>query len=254
MRNLSTLSSQQHAEVLRFLTKNLRGAAYMEARGRLNVAQQQLADSHKFVGQKMLGSPASMGSCRSKAFSLWAFGGTYTVFLTFNPSEVYCEGVLKYCGYPYDFKDDGNPTSDRPSTATERWQIVARNAHAIVQFLLDFEVALVEVGCGWNFKDKSPKLDSDGRRIPGLFGVVLAWFFKPEVGGREGMPHDHIDIVTAELQPSRLRHTFRVAQELFERFAAQWLPTPYHSPTAHGFPLFLPRKGFTAEESYKVSI
>ena len=39
MRNLSTLSSQQHAEVLRFLTKNLRGAAYMEARSRLNVAQ-----------------------------------------------------------------------------------------------------------------------------------------------------------------------------------------------------------------------
>ena len=38
MRNLSTLS-QQHAEVLRFLTKNLRGAAYMEARSRLNVAQ-----------------------------------------------------------------------------------------------------------------------------------------------------------------------------------------------------------------------
>ena len=87
-----------------------------------------------------------------------------------------------------------------------------------------------------------------------MFGTVLAFALKFEEAGRGGLPHMHIPLAQGGLHPSHLGVAWRVGADLFERFAATWLPAPYHAPSDDAKKRVLPQHGVPAVAATAVAV
>lgn len=114
---------------------------------------------------KVVGTPGSMRSFRSKVYSATIVFGSMTCFPTYNPSEMHAEPVMRLGGRPFQYDAAGVPSADRPGS-TERRAIVASHPAACAVFYQANMRAVRVVAYGW--RDGSPRQTD----VDCLFGQV----------------------------------------------------------------------------------
>lgn len=125
----------------------------------------KLLDVVRISSGKVIGTPGSMRSFRSKMRSAAYAFGPFTAFNTYNPSESHSDAVMAAGGRPYGFNEYGHPDDRRPDGHT-RLEIVSNRPAAVAAYFMACEAAVDDVAYGW------PK--SEARQGCGdvLFGKV----------------------------------------------------------------------------------
>jgi hypothetical protein len=150
----------------------------------------------KSVGGRVVGTPQSFLSLRSKVCAAADFFGPYTVQLNLSPSETGSEWTFDLAGKSYQLDLDGHPTT-RPHVA-ECKKIIADNPVACAHFLVAYMRAFCHVFLGWpQGADKQENPDC-------MFGPLWAPYLKYESSGRGGL-HAHGQAIMKFLHAINLR-------------------------------------------------
>lgn len=131
---------------------------------------------------RVMGSPASLRSLRSRIISVHYCVEEWTMMLNLNPSEMHLRLVFRMHGRDYTMVD-GRPGADRPSKF-ERWTIVASDPVAVATVIQAYIRAFTWVFLGWD-------MDKHEQHNPRCaFGVVRTVTWKYEAA-RRGGKHAH---------------------------------------------------------------
>lgn len=133
--NLGAISAVDLARSIVLLNSNLRGSRLADALRSEAEPVRTLFKSFQSVAKRVLGSPASFRSLRSRVMSLWMAYGAYTSFITLNPSELHAQLASSLAGRPYDFDQHGIALTEdlprrRPGTQA-RLQACCRCRHGL---------------------------------------------------------------------------------------------------------------------------
>ena len=157
-----------------------------------------LVRAFKVTAARVLGSPQSFSSLRSRSIAMWHFSGQWTLSFTFNPSELNSPVMFELAGRKFTFDNDtpGGVPLGRPNM-TERWRTVAQHCVANAQYLNIFMNAVQTDLFGW------PPGAKRQTNPNALFGRITAFFWKLESSGRGGI-HVHGNVSQPDLQPQQL--------------------------------------------------
>ena len=178
----------------------------------------------KAVGGRVVGTPQSFLSLRSKVCATSNFYGAYTCQLNLSPSEMGSEWTFRLAGEKYVFDIDGRPT-DRPHVSQCK-SIIANNPVACAEFLMAYLRGFTECFLGW-------PMESDRQTEPNcLFGALHAAYLKYESSQRGGL-HAHGQLIQKFLQTEHLRNFMRNGSVMednlfafFESTMCAFFPTP----------------------------
>ena len=222
------LSAEQVTAVSTLFVQNNRNQDVRAALAAAPAAVRELYNAARRVDRKVVGSPGSMASLRSRNTSTWYAYGMWTAMLNLNPAELDEPVVFELAGRPYTFSSEGAPLL-RPDAA-ERWRILAADPLAEAQFfdlwVHAFADAFLHFPVGAHVQQQ--------RDPPCLFDLVAAWFLKPETSTRTSL-HGHMCVSNPRLQPAALQRlaadpaTCNAVFSLLERCGRQYLPSPFHS-------------------------
>jgi hypothetical protein len=235
---VSALSEDDIQTVLEAIATRKFGAALRATMDTLPAGAWTLYNGMKAVGGRVVGTPQSFLSLRSKVLSAPAVYGAYTCQINLSPSEIGAKWTFDLAGESYTHDFDGRP-SDRPHLVQCK-QIIAANPVACAEFLMAYLRGFVAVFCGW-------PMGSDRQVNPDcLFGAIHALYLKYESSTRGGL-HAHGQAIQRFLQALHLRKfmadTDAVKEHLFAFFEAltwAFFPVPQYAPTAAPGPAMWP--------------
>ncbi|KXZ40982.1 hypothetical protein GPECTOR_1055g331 [Gonium pectorale] len=176
------------------------GLSRAELAGRLQNAPPAVANlvqAARITAARVVGTPASYASLRSRAYGLWTVFGSPTASFTLNPASVNSEAAFNLMSRPYSFDVKGEPIG-RPG-ASERWHLVAAHPLSCAESFAAFISAFCDVFFGW--PDGAKRQQNPNC----LFGRVDAFFIKFEMNQR-GELHAHGCVWQPGMQPARLEH------------------------------------------------
>ncbi|KXZ41505.1 hypothetical protein GPECTOR_425g289 [Gonium pectorale] len=176
------------------------GLSRAELAGRLQNAPPAVANlvqAARITAARVVGTPASYASLRSRAYGLWTVFGSPTASFTLNPASVNSEAAFNLMGRPYSFDVKGEPIG-RPG-ASERWHLVAAHPLSCAESFAAFISAFCDVFFGW--PDGAQRQQNPNC----LFGRVDAFFIKFEMNQR-GELHAHGCVWQPGMQLARLEH------------------------------------------------
>ena len=224
----ASLASASDDDIIRAAELMSSGATGWQLARRLADASdvvKALVRSFKVTAGRVMGSPHSFASLRSRTIALWHFAGQWTMSFTFNPSELNSPIMFELAGYKFGFDDNtphGLPVG-RPSMS-DRWRIVAQHCVANATYMRLFLDAVQTELFGW------PPGAKRQVNPACLFGRVTSFFWNLESSGRGGI-HVHGNISQPDLQPDRLKaylSSSEFQQKMFDfidGMAAQVRPT-----------------------------
>jgi len=211
---IDNLSEEHVRKVMRIISDGLVGPAFGVAMEKLPPSARTLLSAMKQVGGKVIGTPGSFLTLRSKMQAAWNVFGPYTIMINLCPYENNMVWVFEMAGEAYTFDAlTGKPVDmngQKPPTAETRAKVIAENpaacAHAFEAYLSAFK----KVFMGWDEKE--------GRQTNPdcLFGKVLAFTFKFETGGRGGL-HAHGQAILPLFQAENLIALFKEGEVIQKR-------------------------------------
>jgi hypothetical protein len=223
MASVSNLTQQELEAAVDLIKSGCTGPRLGNILKESSPAVRGLFKAFKLTNSRVMGSPQSFLSLRSKARALWHLGGTFSLALNINPFEFNSDLVFHIAGQSYTFLGNEGLPCDRRPDVYARWRTVARNPRACAEFYRRFLAAFCNVFLGWS-------LGNDYQHNPNcLFGRVKAFFFKHESSGR-GAIHGHGMVCCADLQPERIAHlmerpeTKHLLFTMIESLMSQCLP------------------------------
>ncbi len=232
LEDIGGLTAAQLGEAMQVVKAGLRGKALSDRLRSLPSGARALYDCFKFSSARVLGSPQSFMSLRSRVYGMWHAFGPFTSFLTINPSELNARLNFELAGHPYGVTGEfGAPDDGRPSQL-ERWRIVARNPVAAAEYFRLIIDAFCAVYMGWPI-GSTRQLNPDC-----LYGVIKALYFKWESSGR-GAAHGHGQPTQRDLEPRRLWWLLTESEHkdewvaFLEQQMCQWYPDGWAGPAAH---------------------
>lgn len=179
---VSALSEQHVQAVLDAIASRKFGADLNNVLDGLPEGARTLYNGVKAVGGRVIGTPQSFLSLRSKVLAANTVFGAYTCQLNLSPSELGAKWTFDLAGEAYEFDYEGRPTN-RPHLLQCK-RIIAANPVACADFLMAYLRAFTEVFCGW-------PMGSDRQTNPNsLFGIIYAMYLKYESSQRGGL-HAH---------------------------------------------------------------
>lgn len=130
---------------------------------------QALVKAIKYSSSRVVGTPQSFASLRSRTQALWQSFGCWSIFMNFNPSEN-APLFFETAGVKFPMTSEGRLDEGCPSLA-ERWRIIASDPKGVAQYIDSFFRAFEEVFLGW---DRGARRRTDPTC---MFGPILAYFF-----------------------------------------------------------------------------
>ena len=226
---ISALSEADVQTVLDAIASRSFGSDLSNTLGALPPGAWTLYNGVKAVGGRVVGTPQSFMSLRSKILSAPAVYGAYTCQLNLSPSELGAKWTFELAGEAYTTDFDGYP-SGRPHV-TQCKKLIAANPVACAEFLMTYLRAFVDVFCGW-------PMESDQQLEPNcMFGVIRAMYLKYESSQRGGL-HAHGQVCQPFMQAEQLRRIMGdgdVFKEqlfgFFEALMCAYFPVPQSPPT-----------------------
>ena len=189
------LTEDDICAVLKLLAGGSNGKDYTKAFGALPPAARVLLDGLKRTGARVLGSPQSFLSLRSKVIAGNVIFGSYTCMMNLCPSEISSEWTFRLSGKEFNFDMFGNPANPRP--VIESLRCVAANPKSCAHFAHAYMQSFAKVFLGW-------PMDSPCQIDPNcLFGQILMAYLKYEVSGRFAK-HAHGQITQPALQAKHI--------------------------------------------------
>ena len=226
--DINALSESDVQSVLEAISKQEFGPNFKDRMDRLPPGAWALYNGVKAVGGRVLGTPQSYGSLRSKVIAVANFFGSYTCQLNLSPAEIGSEWTFILAGEEYKLGLDGRPTN-RPDTLQCK-RIIAANPVACADFLMSYLRAFCEIFLGW-------PMDSDCQTNPNcLFGPLYAAYLKYESSARGGL-HAHGQCIKRILQTRNLQKLIEAGifqNELcgfFEGLMCAYFPVPQRPPS-----------------------
>jgi len=189
----------------------------------LNDAQRTVFKGLSCIGGRVIGSPQSFRSLRSKVLATHVVFGPYTTMFNLCPGEQFSEWTFALAGKEYKFDKYGKPEG-RPETL-ECLKTVAQNPDACAHFIQAYLEAFCDIFLGWPM-GSAKQVNPDC-----MFGVLLAAYLKYEASGRGGK-HAHGQAIQAYLHFKNLENIMKngqMASHLFtfmESVACSYFPSP----------------------------
>jgi hypothetical protein len=172
------------------------GASLNNALNALPPGGRKLYNGVRSAGGKVVGTPQSFLSLRSKVVAMPIVYGPYTCQMNLCPSENTSKWTFDAAEKPYEIDFDGRP-HNRPHI-TQCKQIIAENPVACAQFLHAYLAAFADIFLGW------PMGEERQRNPFCLFGALLGAYYKYESSTRGGL-HAHGQLIQRFLQSKFLR-------------------------------------------------
>ena len=144
---ISELSEKDVQAVLDAISSRSFGAELQQRLSALPPGARTLYNGVRAVGGRVVGTPQSFLSLRSKVLAANAVYGPYTCQLNLSPSELGAKWTFELAGEAYTLDYDGRP-SDRPHLVQCK-QLIAANPVACAEFLTMYLRAFAHVFCGW---------------------------------------------------------------------------------------------------------
>ena len=217
------LTEDDICAVLKLLAGGSNGKDYTKAFGALPPAARVLLDGLKRTGARVLGSPQSFLSLRSKVIAGNVIFGSYTCMMNLCPSEISSEWTFRLSGKEFNFDMFGNPANPRP--VIESLRCVAANPKSCAHFAHAYMQSFAKVFLGW-------PMDSPCQIDPNcLFGQILMAYLKYEVSGRFAK-HAHGQITQPALQAKHILLMMengdfqKLLLNFMESFSMSYMPTP----------------------------
>ena len=212
----------QIQKVLKIVETGLGGAAFQSATSTLPKAAMVLLQALKRTGAKVIGSPQSFLSLRSKVMATNMMYGPYTCMLNLCPSESATHWIFTLSGGETITFDCFGKPENRPGTA-QVMKIVSANPKACADFLDAYFRSFFEVFLGWD-------MASDKQTNPNcIFGLIYSAYMKYETSGRGGK-HGHGQICQPALQSANLHKllnqgeaTQKMLFDFMESFACTYI-------------------------------
>jgi hypothetical protein len=145
--SISDLSQEHVQAVLDAIASRSFGADLANTMKTLPPGAWTLYNGVRAVGGRVVGTPQSFMSLRSKILAANTVSGAYTCQLNLSPSELGAKWTFELAGEAYSHDYDGRPT-DRPHLMQCK-QLIAANPVACAEFLTAYLRAFVDVFCGW---------------------------------------------------------------------------------------------------------
>lgn len=194
---VSALSEKHVQAVLNAIASRKFGADLNNVLDNLPEGARTLYNGVKAVGGRVVGTPQSFLSLRSKVLAANTVFGAYTCQINLSPSELGAKWTFDLAGEAYQFDYDGRPTNRPHIEQCQR--IIAANPVACADFLMTYLRAFTDVFCGWPMgSDRQVNPDS-------LFGVIHAMYLKYESSQRGGL-HAHGQMCQPFLQVCSFAH------------------------------------------------
>lgn len=200
MAEISTLTNDQINQVVEVYASNAFGERLNTLMKDLPPAAWTLFNCIKAMGGRIIGTPQSFASLRSKVLAPQGIFGPYTCSINLCPSEAGFEWTFHLAGHEYKIDPDTGHPVDRPNIA-QCYRIIAENPVAAAEFLHAYMRAFCAVCLGWPMECDRQQ-DSNC-----LFGRICVAFLKYESSTRGGK-HAHGQILQPALQAERLKKLF----------------------------------------------
>jgi hypothetical protein len=148
-KNASIFADLTPAEVeatIELMTSGYQGWHMAAALKEASSSVRALFSSFKLCNARVVGSPQAMGTVRSNAIAMCHHGGSWTMALNINPSEINSHIALSIAGHNFTF--DTTCAEGRPvgrASLNERYRIIANDPDACAQFFRLFLSAFCEV-------------------------------------------------------------------------------------------------------------
>lgn len=225
---ITALSQRDVQAVLDLISSNAFGANLINGLNSLPPGARILYNGVKAVGGRVLGTPQSFMSLRSKVMAGTTVFGAYTCHINLNPSETSAKWTFDLAGEKYEHDIEGYP-STRPHIVDCK-RIIAANPVACADFLMAYLHGFVKVFCGW-------PMDSERQVNPEcLFGLIRLMYLKYESSQRRGL-HAHGQLCQPFLQHERLKQIIidgTLVEHLFgyfENIMCAYFPVPQYTAT-----------------------
>lgn len=147
-RDLQTITDEEVILCARIAGSGMRGRNLANALNSATPAVRALFKAFRSASSRVLGSPQSFASLRSKAMAGWYIFGEWSMALNINPSELNARVCFELAGTKYSMDEQGRPGSDAPTMA-DRWRIIAGNPVAVAEFFHLYLVAFSDAYLGW---------------------------------------------------------------------------------------------------------
>ena len=229
---LAGITEDDICAVFELLSSGGPGTDYTKAFSALSPAARTLLEGMKRTGARVIGSPQSFLSLRSKVIAGNVVFGSYTTMMNLCPSEVSSEWTFRLAGKDFKFDIFGNPDNKR--SVLENLRTIAANPKACAHFAHAYMQTFTKVLMGWPM-DSPCQIDENC-----LFGKILMTYLKYEVSGRLAI-HGHGQMTQPVIQAKHLLNMMEdgtFATQLFrfmEGFSMQYMPSPglWNEPPAN---------------------
>lgn len=147
-RELEGISEDEVIQCARIIGSGKSGGNLAAALHNATGAVRALYKAYRSASSRVIGSPQSFASLRSKALSGWYIFGEWTMALNLNPSELNARICFELAGKSYAMDSHGRPAGNAPSMV-ERWRTIAANPVAVAEFFHIYMVAFSDAFLGW---------------------------------------------------------------------------------------------------------
>ncbi len=227
---LNNLTDEEFSEALSVVGKS--GSHLIKAMSKLSFKAKEFLSFLKKLGSRILGSPQSKLSLRSKAFAAPIVYGSSTIMMNLSAAEIAAKWVFEMgeprTPYAFDLYT-GEPISQGDSCRPPRMEalrFIAKNFLACQHFFKMYFHAFNDIFLGWPFgakKQVNPNC---------IFGVILTILWSYEESGRGGL-HGHGPLTVPMFQYKNLQELFKSGRMgrlllLFaENLASTFMPSAY---------------------------
>ena len=229
--SIATLDEAQVNVVLEAHASCAFGARLQQIMAPLPPAAWDLLGAVRAMGGRIMATPQSFASLRSKVLAPQGIFGPYTCSLNLCPSEIGSKWTFCMAGYEVDYDDAGHLTG-RPHTS-QCYRIVAANPVAAAEFLHCYMRAFCAVFLGWPMECEQQKHPEC------LFGRICVAYLKYESSTRGGK-HAHGQVLQPAMQAARLKDLMSngttMEYQLYsfmDGIMAAYFPIPTAPPTCN---------------------
>ena len=208
------------------LSKGMGSIAFYDGVKKLPHHLQVLLRGMRQAGARILGSPGSFLSFRSKVIASNAMWGSRNLMMNLCISEQDAQWTFELAGKAYTFNEKGKPEG-RPAIG-ERLRIIAANPVACAEFFVAYVAAFCEVFLGWPMESPC-QVNANC-----FFGRVDDADLKYEASGRGGF-HAHGQAILAYFEAANVQRILEeggaVRQRLHE--VMEGIMTQFHVVVPH---------------------